>query len=112
MLPPVTKVVDVGQLVAGGAEDLVEANIGLTGAVVALLLFVERRDEVGLVVAVVSSGLEAMQVGVGPSHRRLKQRVHRVKGQVTSQGQTPPDPGLRPSELDAEGEQTRLVGRG
>ena len=45
MLPTVTEVVQVGQSISGGTQDLIQTDTVLTSALVALLL-VELRDEV------------------------------------------------------------------
>src|SRR5665811_2556341 len=83
------------------AENLIQADAVLASALLALFL-VDLGDEVRLVVALPDATLEAVQMGIGPAHRGLEQRVHHVQRQVARKRQTPPDPGLGAPQLDDE----------
>lgn len=105
VLPAVAEVVQVGPLVPGHAEHLVQSHTLLAGALVAVLV-IELGDEIGLVVA--RANLEAMQVGVGPADRDLEHEVHLTQHQVAWQREAPPDRRFGAVQLDGERQQLNL----
>ena len=84
MLPAVTEVVQVGQLIPRPAENLIHTDAVLASAFVPFVPFVlvELRDEVRLVLALPGTGLEAVQMRIGPAHRGLEQAVHHVQREI------------------------------
>ena len=105
MVPAVTEVVLVPELVALRVEELVEADVVLQQALVSLVE-VEARDEVRR--SVVTSGAEPVQVAVGPTHRGLDHVVQPGQGQVAGQVEAPPHRRLRAVQVQAHPEPANL----
>lgn len=80
MVPAVPEVVLVPELIALGGHHLVEPDVVLEQAIVALVE-VETRDEVRR--AMVVTGAEPVQVTVVPPHRRLDYVMQPGQGEVT-----------------------------
>jgi len=81
VLPAITEVVQVGQPIPRSAENLIQPDAVLASALVPFVL-IEIRDEVRLVVALPGTGLEAVQMRIGPAHRGLEHAVHHAQREI------------------------------
>ncbi len=107
MVPAVTEVVLVPELVALDGDELVKAYVVLRHAVLALVE-VEGRDEVRR--PVVAAGAESVQVTVRPAHHGLDHVVQPGQRQVAGQLEPPPDRWLRSVQVEANAEAAHLGG--
>lgn len=105
VVPAVTEVVLVPELVALLPEELVESYAVFERPVLALL-DVEGRDEGRR--AAIASGAEPVQVAVGPTHRCLNHVMHPGQGEITGQLQSAPDRRLGAVHVQAHAEPADL----
>lgn len=105
MVPAITEVVLVPELVSLHSEELVEPDVVLQQAVLALVE-VEVRDEVRR--PVVSAGSKAVQVAVGPAHRHLDHVVNPGQREVPGHLEAPPDRRLRAEQIETHAESGSL----
>jgi len=102
VLPVVTEVVIVEQLVAGIGQHLIQAHVFLGNSRLAVFHLKRAQVVLGLGAVMPRTGAELMQVTVGPAERHLDDLMDLVEKQIRRQLEPAPQRRLRPVEVNPD----------